>query len=82
MAKKAKATVRVDNVNVSKERPAATVKFKETKPGLVRATARGLPPIFVKETDKGFKAGVRGDTPVAAKDPAQAFSRAVKANWR
>lgn len=80
MAKKLK-TARIDNVRISTERPAATVKIKEVKPGVFRATCRGEKPIFVKDKGNKVLAGVRGDTPVAARTREQAFARAVKACW-
>lgn len=78
MAKKSKL-VKV-NVRISSERPSATVSFKEGKGGW-RATSRGLPPLFVKATEKGAEARVRGENPVAARSPAMAFQRAVKTYW-
>jgi hypothetical protein len=84
---KAGSMVRVPLVRFSKEKPAAAVKFKVVKADkegnvTVRATARGEKPIFVKQfADNGSKAGVRGDSPVAAKDSALAFDRAVKRHW-
>lgn len=82
---KAGAMERVDHVRINREKD-VTVKFKVVKSDkegnmTVRATARGETPIFVKGNNATWKAGVRGDSPVAAKNPAQAFERAVKRHW-
>lgn len=61
----------------------ATVKFKplDKLGNVVRATMRGMKPLFVKAADKGWDAGVRGDSPVHAKTPDQAFAKAVRQHW-
>jgi hypothetical protein len=85
MAKQLKQ-VKVTNVRISSEKPAATVKFKDvSKPKSdtkrFRATCRGEAPIFVVGQNGTWKAGVRGDSPVGAKTADQAFQRAVKQHW-
>lgn len=62
----------------------ATVKFKplDRLGNVVRATMRGMKPLFVRATDKGWDAGVRGDSPVHAKTPDQAFAKAARQHWQ
>jgi hypothetical protein len=81
--------VKVEGIRINKDKPNAAVKFKVTKFDkatgnmVVRASCRGEPRVYVKidgETGKAM-AGVRGEAPVAAKDPAHAFQKAVKRDW-
>lgn len=74
--------IKVENVHISREVPAATVSFKERKPGSYRAKLRSHPAIFVKVDDEGHAtARVRGENPVAARSPDKAFARAVREFW-
>jgi hypothetical protein len=81
--------LKVEGVKINRETPNAAVKFKVTKFDkstgnmTVRATSRGHKPIFTKidgETGK-VRAGMRGEAPVAAKNPAKAFQKAVRRDW-
>lgn len=73
--------VKVEHVRVGGGQ--ATVKFKplDKMGNVVRATMRGMKPLFVKAAAKGWDAGVRGDSPVHAKTPDQAFAKAVREHW-
>lgn len=74
--------VRVENVHISRELPAATVSFKERKPGNYRCKLRSHPAIFVKVDENGAaEARIRGENPVAARTPEKAFARAVREYW-
>lgn len=74
--------VKVENVHISREVPAATVSFKERKPGSYRCKLRGHPAIFVKAEEDGQAiAHIRGENPVAARTVDKAFARAVKQYW-
>lgn len=74
--------VKVTHVRVGPEGN-ATVKFKplDKMGNVVRATMRGMKPLFVKAAAKGWNAGVRGDSPVHAKTPDQAFAKAARQHW-
>lgn len=82
MAKKIEL-VKLENVRINKDLPSATVKFKplDAAAHVVRVTSRGLKPLFVKMAEKGWTAGVRGEAPVHARTPGQAFARAARQHW-
>jgi hypothetical protein len=69
------------NVRISKDKPNQVVKFKMLGAGTVRATARGERPIFVKQTENGAEARIRGENPLTAQTPDKAFARAVHTFW-
>ena len=81
--------IEVGGVWINNAKPSAAVKFKITKADketgnmTVRATCRGELPIYVKIDGESGKAmaGIRGEAPVAARDPSKAFQKAVRQNW-